>query len=186
MSSQSPEICNATPNEIGNASPNGTRKRVIVVGDSMLNGVNEKGLSRNHFVKVHAHGGATSEDLVDHIKPVARRAPNLVIIHVGSNDLTKDVKTIDELQKVVDHIKKESPSTDITISSVITRTDKAKLQSKVPHLNGLLKSFCSRNVIDYIDNNNIDASCLGIKKLHLSKRGKGYFANNLKRYIDEN
>ena len=186
MSSQSPETCNATPNEIGNASPNGTRKRVIVVGDSMLNGVNEKGLSRNHFVKVHAHGGATSEDLVDHIKPVARRAPNLVIIHVGSNDLTKDVKTIDELQKVVDHIKKESPSTDITISSVITRTDKAKLQSKVPHLNGLLKSFCSRNVIDYIDNNNIDASCLGIKKLHLSKRGKGYFANNLKRYIDEN
>eukprot|EP00112_Aurelia_sp_Birch-Aquarium-sp1_P022592 Seg6416.2 transcript_id=Seg6416.2/GoldUCD/mRNA.D3Y31 product="hypothetical protein" protein_id=Seg6416.2/GoldUCD/D3Y31 len=45
----------------------GTKKRVVVVGDSMLNGVNEKGLSRNHFVKVYAHGGATSEDLVDHI-----------------------------------------------------------------------------------------------------------------------
>ena len=74
MSSRSPETCNATPSEIGNTSPNGTRKRVIVVGDSVLNGVNEKGLSRNHFVKVHAHRGATSEDLVDHIKPVARRA----------------------------------------------------------------------------------------------------------------
>ena len=40
MSSQSPEACNATPSEIGNTSPNGRRKRVIVVGDSMLNGVN--------------------------------------------------------------------------------------------------------------------------------------------------
>ena len=100
-----------------------TRKRVIMLGDSMLNGVNEKGLSRNHFVEVHAHGGATSEDLFDHIKPVARRAPNLVIIHFGTNDLTKDVNTIDELQKLLDHIKKESSSTDITISSIITRTE---------------------------------------------------------------
>ena len=64
-------------------------KRVIIVGDSILNGINEKGLSRNgNIVKVRPHPGVTSEDLIDHIKPVSRRKPDIVVLHIGTNDLT--------------------------------------------------------------------------------------------------
>ena len=75
---------------------NQQRKTIIVVGDSILNGISKNGLSKNakkHNVKVRAHPGATSRDLIDHIKPVARRKPNLVVIHVGTNDITNNVDT---------------------------------------------------------------------------------------------
>ena len=41
--------------------------------------------AKKHDVKVRAHSGATSGDLIDHINPVARRKPNLVVVHVGTN-----------------------------------------------------------------------------------------------------
>ena len=40
------------------------RKKIVVTGDSMLNGVNEKGLSKSHNVKVNNYPGATREDIL--------------------------------------------------------------------------------------------------------------------------
>ena len=37
------------------------RKKIVVTGDSMLNGVNEKGLSMSHNVKVKNYPSASSE-----------------------------------------------------------------------------------------------------------------------------
>ena len=39
----------------------GDRKKVIILGDSLLNGINEKGLSKKHNVKIVNKPGATSE-----------------------------------------------------------------------------------------------------------------------------
>ena len=64
---------------------NQQRKTIIVVGDSILNGINENCLSKNakkHNVKVRSHPGATSRDLIDHIKLVTQCKPNLVVVHV--------------------------------------------------------------------------------------------------------
>ena len=40
-------------------------KKVVVTGHSMLNGINEKGLSKSHNLKVKNYPGATSEDILD-------------------------------------------------------------------------------------------------------------------------
>ena len=70
------------------------KKRVIIVGDSILNGLSEQGLTkRNHIMKVHPHPGTTTKDLVYHIAPVARRKPNMVVLHIGTNDLTDGIST---------------------------------------------------------------------------------------------
>ena len=62
---------------------------MITVGDSTLNGTNENGLSRNGcIVTVRPHSGATTEDLTDHIQPVAGRKPDTGVLHIGTNDLT--------------------------------------------------------------------------------------------------
>ena len=48
-------------------------------------------ISRENFPKVSTQSGATTEDILDYIKPVVREKPNTVIIYIGSNDLVKGV-----------------------------------------------------------------------------------------------
>ena len=92
-------------------------------------------------MKVRPHPGATSEDLIDHIKPVARRKPDTVVLHIGTNDLTNDINTQEKLQEVVDILQRESNETKIALSSLVTRSDKSNLQLKVSTLNTSLKVF---------------------------------------------
>lgn len=45
-------------------------------------------MSKNHRVKVNAFPGATIEDMADYIKPILRKKPEELVLHVGTNDLT--------------------------------------------------------------------------------------------------
>ena len=40
------------------------KKRVVITGDSMLSGIHEKGLSKNHTVKINNFSGGTSETVL--------------------------------------------------------------------------------------------------------------------------
>ena len=44
-------------------------------------------LSRQEKVKSYSFSGAKVEDLSDYVKPILRRNPKEVIIHVGTNNL---------------------------------------------------------------------------------------------------
>ena len=113
-------------------------KRIEVVGDSILNEINENCLSKNakkYYVNVRAHLGATSRDLIDHIKPVARRKPHLVVVQVGTNDITNNVDTEEMLPTLVNDMNKKSPDTEIAISVLVTRKDKPGIEKKVSNLN---------------------------------------------------
>ena len=161
-------------------------KRVYVVGDSIVSGLSEKGLSKRHTVKVRSHPGDTTEDLADDIKPIMRKNPDLVIIHFGTNDITNNrVNTKEKLQETIDYVHEHGPDTDIAISLCILRKDKPGLQKKVSSRNNIIKEVCKKNKLKWIDNSNLDETCLGIKKLHLNKKGFSYLANNLKKFIDE-
>ena len=69
------------------------------------------------------------------------------------------------------------------ISSIITRKDKKELENRVTNLNMELTRFCDDNLIDFNSNENIDESCLGIKKLHLNRKGNSYLAVNFIEYL---
>ena len=81
------------------------KKNIVVVGDSIINNIDAKGLCRNHNVEVRSYGGATTRDMVVHIKPNLRSKPDVIIIHAGTNDLAKEEKTIINLQNIVDDVK---------------------------------------------------------------------------------
>ena len=51
-------------------------------------------------------------------------------------------------------------------------------------LNNKLRAFCDENNIDFIDNSNIDESCLGKKGLHPNKKGKSYMARHFIDYLN--
>ena len=99
--------------------------------------------------------------------PTIEKKPKIIICHVGTNDITNKIDTISNYQVIINRIKKKSPYTNIALSSVITRKDRKQIEKKVSDINNNLKDLCKENLIDFIDNENIDESCLGEGKLHL-------------------
>ena len=42
-------------------------------------------------VKNTINPGSTTDDMIDYVKPVTRKKPDVIIMHVGTNDLRKGV-----------------------------------------------------------------------------------------------
>ena len=162
---------------------NSIKKNIILIGDSMLNGLHEKGF-KNHKVTIKAHSGATTDDIYHHIKPEINKKPDVIIIHSGTNDLPSDMKSIDNLKKIHDYLNAHSPTTKLVISAITTRKDLPGMENKVKLMNDRIKKFATNNTIALINHNNIDDSCLSTKKLHLNKKGNSYLANNFIKYLD--
>lgn len=77
-------------------------------------------LSKRHHVHSHTFHGATIED-----KPLLRRKPDRVILHVGTNnvenDSSKRIKT--KIAELVDNIRKKQPTVKIALSAIVHRAD---------------------------------------------------------------
>ena len=64
--------------------PRGT---VAIIGDSMVSGLKQELLSnKNHQVKVRCCRRTTVEDMFDYGKPILKRKPDYVVLHVGTNN----------------------------------------------------------------------------------------------------
>ena len=111
---------------------------VTVMGDSMISYQDEKLHSnRRRTVKVRSYPGATLEDLTDFCKRIARRQPDVIIIHVGMNDLRiKDEKEIAlNIVTIENTISQISPDTKTLISLIIQRFDNESLNDKASIVN---------------------------------------------------
>ena len=84
-----------------------------------------------------------------------------------------------------DYVHNHGPDTDIALSLCTLRNDKPRVQKKISSRNNIIKEVCKRNKLEWIDNSNLDETCLGVKKLHLNRKGCSYLANNIKKFIDE-
>ena len=63
------------------------KRKIIIVGDSLLNGINEKGLSKNHSVKVNNIPGGKSDFILDKLDDFLKNKPDGLIVHAGTNDI---------------------------------------------------------------------------------------------------
>ena len=75
------------------------RKRKPLTGDSMVNGISEKGLSVNHKVKIVNFPGGTSEKILEKLDDIIKEQPDDLIVHVGTNDLTNNVNLLTNIKK---------------------------------------------------------------------------------------
>ena len=98
--------------------------KVVVIGDSMLNNINSRGLSKSKEVDVLNFPGATSSDVLTKIDDVLNKKPASLIVHVGTNDLTNDINLLSNVEKIVNKTNKTSPDTVLTFSSIIFRKKK--------------------------------------------------------------
>ena len=137
-------------------------------------------------VVIKAHGGATTKDMVDYIKPILRKKPVVVILHTGSNDLTKGVDTASQLEEISDLVKNDEKSNiELVISTVLTKGDRAGMSKRIKNLNKRIKKFSAERNLQTIKHDNIDLSCLATKRLHLNKRGDSILASNFINFLNK-
>ena len=104
---------------------------VEIIGDSILNGLVDRGLSKNGNIKTRKYPGCTTRDLKHHVIPTIEKKPWVIIIHAGTNDLTNDVKTIANYKYIIEKIKKKSPHTKIAISLLTLRKDRKNIEKMI-------------------------------------------------------
>ena len=61
---------------------NNTRHTTIIAGDSILKNLKGHKMSKGNQVKVSTFFGCTTKDMCDHVKPILRKKPDRLIIHV--------------------------------------------------------------------------------------------------------
>ena len=118
-----------------------------MTGDSVLHGVNKKGLSKSHNVKVKNYPGEISKDILDRIDGLLKVKPDCLLVHVGTNDLTNNVNLLNSVKKMIKKVENSSSNTKLIFSSVILRKDKKDISKKVGETNQRLKNYCKQKIL---------------------------------------
>ncbi|XP_048581644.1 uncharacterized protein LOC116613106 [Nematostella vectensis] len=145
---------------------------VVIAGDSMIKYINGWNLSNaSQRVNVKSFSGARVSDMADYIKPLIRKKPESIVLHIGTNDL-RDSEPHNVADGVVDLAHQiESADISVAVSGLITRSDSEELTGRVKETNRLLRSFCNQNGWEFVPNTNITSAHLNTKGLHLNKSG---------------
>ena len=151
----------------------------------MLNGVQEKGLNKNADIniKIRKYPGASSTDILGHIRPSLRKEPDQIIIHAGIKDLTNDHNYLNNVKKIVEIVRETCKNTELSFSSLICRNDLKDIDEKVKKTNAHLENYCKQQNLVFIDNSNLNKSDLNSRGLHLQERGSSKLARNFLDYF---
>lgn len=154
------------------------KDKLLIVGDCMVKNLQGHKMSKSSNVKVWSFPGCTVQDMEDHIKPLLRKNPEEIILHLGTNNLKdSDPKTCAD--KIAELCSQVNKSTKITISSIVGRADDHTLDTKGKQVNKILNEVCKKNKWNFVDHSNIDAEKhLNRSRLHLNKSGTKVFATN--------
>ena len=143
------------------------KNTTLIVGDSMISGIDQQRLSvKGRIVKVRSFPGATINDMYDYIRPLLKKAPDNVILHVGTNDAPNNTSRaiLDNLLSLKSFIEKMLPQSKVCISNLVQRTDNAKATLTVNKVNEHLSAL----QLDIVGNSNINVTGLNRGGLHLN------------------
>lgn len=161
--------------------------KVIIAGDSMIKHLNGYRMSTKETrVQIATFPGATTLDMIDHIKPIQRKRPDKLILHVGTNNLRgrgTPSKHAEEIISLAESVKNTLPETEILISGLINRVDDDALGNKVNQVNTALKQMCYQHHWKFIEHSNIIPSHLNRSGIHLNKMGTAKLSRNFNKYI---
>ena len=151
-----------------------TKGTVLITGDSLVLGLQEKKMEKN--VKVRGFSGGNINDFYTYLIPLLRKKPSFIILMVGTNDA---MKLLAELLALKNWILEVLPEVIITISCPTIRNDNQKARLTILHLRKKLNDLKLNTII----NDNIGENHLGRKGLHLNNRGSARIAMNYLAHI---
>ena len=162
------------------------RKEIIIAGDSILKNLQGHKMCKNSRVKVSSFPGCTTLDMKDHIKPLLRRNPDEIIIHVGTNNLRSCDTPRTCAEEIIDlaTMASSKSSAEIALSSLVRRSDDEALACKISGVNKILEESCRQNSWGFVDHSNILGNYhLNRSGLHLNKSGTSRLARNFTNYL---
>ena len=160
-----------------------TGKRTVIFCSSI-----PKRINMNQFDKLVRNGealkrpfpGCVASDLKYHALPTLKeKSPDRVIIHVGSNNLTKKSwqspnEIVNEIISVV-QVCRDHGVNDIFVSGL---TYRPAFQGKIDEINSMLMRNANNFNYKFIDNGSIRKEHLWRDDLHLNNEGLSILANN--------
>ena len=173
VSDENCTINEASPKEIKHTWLAGS---CVIVGDSIITGIDEKKFSKNCSVNVHDFRGATLADINHHIIPILTKKPDVIILHVGTNESVSRIsrEVLDDLLQLNSAITKTLSNCQVIFLQPTLRVDNGKAAVTLHRLN---EHFSELN-LDVVNNSNIKVKHIGQKGLHLNPKGKGRLALN--------
>ena len=93
-------------------------------------------------------------------------------------------KTGKKAKKLISAVKEPDKDNSVKIAffSIRNREDEY-FKDKIMDVNNKLKNYCNSAGMNFIDNSNIDGSCLNRGKLPLNRKGIAAIAKNLYRFV---
>ena len=152
-----------------------------MIGDSIVKFVKSEHLSdENYIANIRTNLGCTIQDISDYIKPIIRRKPDIILVHIGTNDLTNSINTMSKVKKIVKAVEEMDGNNEIKLafSSIIVRKD-LDLEKEIKEINTKLKNYCMGKGFIFVDNANIKERCLNNRKLRLNRKGTTLFKKNI-------
>ena len=116
------------------------KKTVVVVGDFMVNGIEESELSKTRLIWVQPIPGGKIEDIQQNLRDLLHEDLETVIIHAGTNNATTDTPhmIVDKLITLKQNIERSLPKCRVIISNLIVRTDNTKANYTIRKTNRLI------------------------------------------------
>ena len=142
----------------------------MVVGDSLLNGIEESKLSKDRHIRVQPISGAKIKDISNNLDELIHNDLKTIILHVSTtNNAVEDtVEDIyNDLISLKAKIEDKIPSCQVVISCLIRRSDNVKANKTAEKVNNFIKLA----KLKFIDNGNITDKHLGRRGLHLNHNG---------------
>ena len=142
--------------------------------------------AKNTRVQVSTFPGCTILDMADHVKPIQRKRPDKLILHVGTNSLKSretSTKHAEEIISLAESVKNTLPETEVIISGLITRIDNGDLANKVNQVNKVLKEMCLERHWKFIGHPNITSNHLNRSGIRLNEMGTAMLSRNFNKYI---
>ena len=105
-SEESSDDCKTIKKSRNNTNEQSKKRKIIIVGGSLLNSIHEKGLSKNHSVKVNNIPGGTSDSILDKLDDFLKNKPDGLIVHAVTNDISKGKNLLSNVKEILKQVKK--------------------------------------------------------------------------------
>ena len=165
------------------------KKLVFIAGDSIIQHVQGWDLSTNDkHVAVKSFSGARIADMEDYLRPLLRKEPDEIILHVGTNNIRDESprSEAEGIVNVVTQIQQDFPTTHLAISPLLPRPDNLELDDKIKEANKILKQFCSTRGLTFLGINNVDLTCLNRRGVYLNRIGSSLLSSCYADFLNSN
>ena len=143
-------------------SPAITSQDVVMLGNSLTEfGYDWNALLGMSNVVNRGIAGDTNEGIRRRLSQVLPYRPKAIFLMVGMNDLSHGItarQVFDRCRSTIDRIRKEAPTTRLYVQSCLPYCESfgrwktlEGRSAEVPRINALLKAYCQRCGISYID-----------------------------------